>query len=250
VLRIQVDAVDLDRAVVIAQSWVVARAREYVCFANVHGAVESWRDASLPPVYAGAGLTVPDGMPLVWLGRLRGHGGVGRVYGPDFTLILCATLAARQGRVFLYGGAPGVSARLGEVLTSRFPGLVVAGTESPPFRDLAVEEAGEMVTRINAARPDVVLVGLGCPKQERWMAAHRPQLDAPVLLGVGAAFDFLTGAVAQAPRWMRGSGLEWLFRLMQEPRRLWRRYLVYNPLFVALALAQLLTGRDSGPPSP
>lgn len=247
VLRIRVDAVDPRHAAELALSWIDAGAREYVCFANVHGAVESWRDRSLSPVYGAAGLTVPDGVPLVWLGRLRGHAGVRRVYGPDFTLRLSEALAARGGRLFLYGGAAGVAARLGDVLAARFPGLIVAGTLSPPFRALTREEDDEIVERINEARPDVVLVGLGCPKQERWMADHRDRLDAAVLLGVGAAFDFLSGTVAQAPRWMMRVGLEWLFRLVHEPRRLWYRYLVYNPLFMVLATVQLITGSpDAG----
>jgi N-acetylglucosaminyldiphosphoundecaprenol N-acetyl-beta-D-mannosaminyltransferase len=248
VLRLQVHATCPQDTLDAVLAWIDGSAREYVCFANVHGAIESWRDASVATAFAGAGLTVPDGMPLVWLGRLYGHPGVRRVYGPDLTLMVCAALAQRKGRVFLCGGSPPVAARMGEALTARFPGLVIAGVVSPPFRAVTAEEDREMTAGINTAHPDVVLVGLGCPKQERWMAAHRESLEAPVLLGVGAAFDFVAASVRQAPRWMMRAGLEWLFRLLQEPRRLWRRYLVYNPLFVALALMQLVASRGRGRP--
>jgi N-acetylglucosaminyldiphosphoundecaprenol N-acetyl-beta-D-mannosaminyltransferase len=161
------------------------------------------------------------------------------VYGPDLTLALCE-VARREGwACYFYGGAPGVPERLAEEMGRRFPGLRTVGTCSPPFRALTPAEDEELVRAINAARPDLVFVGLGCPKQERWMADHRARLEAPVLLGVGAAFDMHTGGVRQAPRWMQAAGLEWLFRLGTEPRRLWRRYLVYNPLFVFHVLLEL-----------
>jgi N-acetylglucosaminyldiphosphoundecaprenol N-acetyl-beta-D-mannosaminyltransferase len=251
VLRLWVDAVDPAETVKTIGTWIDARVREYVCFANVHGAVEAWKDPSLVGASRGAGLVVPDGMPLVWLGRLRGYGQVRRVYGPDLTLALTEAFAARGLRLYLYGGEPGVAEALARTLADRFPGLIVAGAEGPPFRPLTPAEDAAAVARINAASAHAVLIGLGCPKQERWMAEHRQALNAPVLLGVGAAFDFLTARVRQAPRWMMALGLEWLFRLLQEPRRLGRRYLVYNPVFVFHATLQLLGWRHypSEPPA-
>jgi N-acetylglucosaminyldiphosphoundecaprenol N-acetyl-beta-D-mannosaminyltransferase len=240
VLGVWIDAVDPGRAQAAIESWIARGERGYVCVSNVHSVMEARRDESLRRVFNAAALAVPDGMPLVWMSRLRGRRGVRRVYGPDLTLQLCERAAVRGYRCFFYGGAPGVAKELAHALSRRFPGLRVVGAEAPPFRPLSPDEDDEAVRRINAASPDVVFVGLGCPKQERWMAEHRPRLDAPVLLGVGAAFDFHTGLVRQAPRWMMGAGLEWLFRLLQEPRRLWRRYLVYNPLFVFHLTLELL----------
>jgi len=231
VLGTRVDAVDPEGALSRIGQWLAAGEHRYVCLTNVHAVMEAHRDERLRRVHEGAGLAVPDGMPLVWVGRLKGHRTVRRVYGPDLTLQLCEEAARSGYRCFFYGGAPGVAAQLGETFARRFPGLRVVGAEAPPFRPLTAEEDDEAVRRINAATPDLVFVGLGCPKQELWMAAHRERLHAPVLLGVGAAFDFHTGRVRQAPRWIMRSGLEWLFRLSQEPRRLWRRYLVYDARF-------------------
>jgi N-acetylglucosaminyldiphosphoundecaprenol N-acetyl-beta-D-mannosaminyltransferase len=250
VLGVWVDATDPAGAMAHVKMWLARRERQYVCFANVHSVMEAHRDPSLRAIYNAAGLTVPDGMPLVWAARARGRRGVRRVYGPDFMLQLCDEAARGGWSCYFYGGRPGVAARLEEQLVRRFPGLRSAGTYAPPFGSLSTEEAREAVARINRARPDIVFVGLGCPKQERWMAAHRAQLDAPLLAGVGAAFDFAAGRVRQAPRWMMRAGLEWLFRLLQEPGRLWYRYLVYNPLFVAHFLLQTVGVRRYGPEEP
>lgn len=211
----------------------------YICFATVHGVMEALRNPVVRRAY-NRGLTVPDGMPLVWLGRLLGHPEVARVYGPDMTLWLCEEAAKQDWGCYFYGGAAGVAQRLVEAMERRFPGLRTAGWDSPPFRPLTPEEDAEAVDRINAAKPDLVFVGLGCPKQELWMAEHRERLQAPVLLGVGAAFDFHSGGARQAPRWLQRAGIEWLFRLSQEPRRLWYRYLVLNPLFLMHVTLQLL----------
>ena len=240
VLGVWIDAVDPGRAGDVVEGWIARGERGYVCVCNVHVVMEARRDEALRAIVNEAALAVPDGMPLVWVGRLRGRGGVRRVYGPDLTLLLCEGAARRGYRCFFYGGAPGVAEQLAEELSRRYPGLRVVGAEAPPFRALTPAEDEEAVRRINAAAPDVVFVGLGCPKQERWMGAHRGRLRAAALVGVGAAFDFHTGRVRQAPRWMMRAGLEWLFRLGQEPRRLWRRYLVYNPLFVFHLTLELL----------
>jgi N-acetylglucosaminyldiphosphoundecaprenol N-acetyl-beta-D-mannosaminyltransferase len=219
-------------AVATLASWVDERRREYVTFTGVHGVMESQRDPDLRAIHNRAGFVACDGMPLVWSCHAAGARHAERVYGPDMLLALSSVAAARQYRVFLYGGKPGTADLLAARLTQRFPGLAVAGTWSPPFRELSDSEVDAEVAMINAARPDIVWVGLSTPKQERWMAARRPRLDAPLLLGVGAAFDIHAGLLRQAPRWMQESGLEWLFRLAVEPRRLWRRYLANNPAFV------------------
>jgi N-acetylglucosaminyldiphosphoundecaprenol N-acetyl-beta-D-mannosaminyltransferase len=250
VLGVPVAAVDPARALATVEGWIARRKRRYVCHANVHGVMEARRDPALRAAYGGAGLVVPDGVPLVWVGRLLGHGTVQRVYGPDFMLLLAARAATAGYRCFFYGGGAGVAEKLAAELASRFPGLRTVGAEAPPFRELSPGEETDTFSRMNASEADIVWVGLGCPKQERWMAACRTRLTASVLVGVGAAFDFHTGRVAQAPRWLMPLGLEWLFRLAQEPRRLACRYLVYNPLFVGLVLRQLMRDRRSRAPAP
>jgi N-acetylglucosaminyldiphosphoundecaprenol N-acetyl-beta-D-mannosaminyltransferase len=241
VLGTMVDALDLRSAADAVEGWLATGHRSYVCHANVHGVMEAHRDPEVAAAYAGAGLTVPDGMPLVWLGRRAGHPEVSRVYGPDFMLELCERTARRGGACFYLGGRPGVAESLAAALEARFPGLRTAGTWTPPFGLDPLRVDGEAVARVNAARPELVWIGLGCPRQELWMATHRPHLDAAALIGVGAAFDFHTGRVRQAPRWMQRSGLEWLFRLVQEPRRLWRRYVLLNAKFL-VHLSLQLTG--------
>jgi N-acetylglucosaminyldiphosphoundecaprenol N-acetyl-beta-D-mannosaminyltransferase len=176
-------------------------------------------------------------MPLVWCCRRVGLP-TERVYGPDLMLAVLEQGVQAGWRSYFYGGLPGVADQLAARMSERFPGLVVAGTHSPPFGPLSPEEDDEIVARINAAEPDLVWVGLSTPKQERWMAAHVGRLQAPVLLGVGAAFDFHAGRVRQAPSWVQRSGMEWAYRLSREPRRLWRRYLRNNPAFVARILRQ------------
>jgi N-acetylglucosaminyldiphosphoundecaprenol N-acetyl-beta-D-mannosaminyltransferase len=243
VLGVGVSAITMSMALGTIEDWIARREAHYVCITGVHGVMESQRDPELRRIHNAAGLVTPDGMPLVWLSRLMGFRAVERVYGPDLMLALCARSADKGYRHFFYGGAPGVCERLAERLQSHFPGLQVAGADAPPFRPLTPEEDQATVRRINALRPDIVWIGLSTPKQERWMAAHIGRLNAPVLIGVGAAFDFHAGLKRQAPRWMQRSGLEWLFRLMTEPRRLWRRYLVNNPWFLWLVLLQAL-GRE------
>jgi N-acetylglucosaminyldiphosphoundecaprenol N-acetyl-beta-D-mannosaminyltransferase len=238
ILGVGVSAIDMSEAVRIIGDWIATGERHYVCVTGVHGVMESQRDETLRHVHNSAGLVTPDGMPLVWLSRSQGHRRVERVYGPDLMLTCCDISISKGYRHFLYGGAEGVPELLAERLCRRFPGLRITGCYSPPFRDLTAEEQDSIADRINKAAPDIVWVGLSTPKQERWMYQHRPRLDAPVLIGVGAAFDFHAGLKRQAPRWMRRSGLEWSFRLLTEPRRLWRRYLTNNPLFVANVLLQ------------
>jgi len=226
-----VSAIDLDQAVAEIAGWVERRERHYVCVTGVHGVMESHRDAELRRIHNASGLTTPDGMPMVWAGHRSGAAHMRRVYGPDLMLALCERAVERGWSSYFHGGAPGVADRLAERLGDRFPGLKVVGASSPPFRAPTPEEDAATVEAIERAGPDLVWVGLGTPKQERWMAAHTDRLSAPALLGVGAAFNIHAGLLPQAPRWMQRSGLEWLYRAGREPR-LTGRYLRNNPRFL------------------
>lgn len=240
VLGVGVSAINMDIAVATFDEWIARREQQYVCVTGVHGVMESQRDPALRATLCRSGLTTPDGMPLVWLSKLQGFRHVERVYGPDLMLAVCARSVEKGYRHFLYGGDEELVGALAARLRQRYPGLSIVGTYAPPFRPLTPQEDAAIVRAINDANPDIVWVGLSTPKQERWMADHHRRLDAAVMVGVGAAFDFNAGRKSQAPRWMQRNGLEWLFRLLQEPRRLGRRYLVNNPRFVVLVLAQTL----------
>ena len=236
VLGVLVDVVDLRAATTTIRRWIETGDTQYVCVTGVHGVMESQRDASLLAIHNRSGLTVPDGRPLVWAGRWAGADGMDQCRGFDLVDHVCAAAAAGGWRVFFYGGAEGVPERLGAVLSARHGGLTVVGTYSPPFRALTEDEQDDIARLIDERTPDIVFVGLSTPKQERWMAEFRERLRAPVLIGVGAAFDMHLGAVPQAPRVMQRLGMEWLFRLVLEPRRLWRRYAVSVPGFLGSIL--------------
>ncbi len=240
ILGVGVSAINMEMALDTIEGWISRREPHYICVTPVHGVMESQRDKKLRHIYNVAGLVTPDGMPLVWLSRMKGSHHVEQVCGTDLMLAVCERSAQRGYRHFFYGGKRGVAETLAVRLRDRFGGLEVTGTDSPPFRSLTTEEDQAMVKLINAAQPHIVWVGMGVPKQEHWMAEHIGQLNAPVLIGVGAAFDFLAGSRMRAPRWMQKSGLEWSFRLMSEPQRLWRRYLIDNPRFLWLVLLQAL----------
>jgi N-acetylglucosaminyldiphosphoundecaprenol N-acetyl-beta-D-mannosaminyltransferase len=244
ILGVGVNAINMDQALAAIEWWIARHDAHYVCITNIHGVIESQRDQGLRRIHNTAGLVTPDGMPLVWLSRLRGWTHVERVYGPDLLLALCERSVKMGYRHFFYGGDEHVPDRLAANLQQRFPGLRVEGAYSPPFRPLTDEEDEAIVKRINSARPDIVWVGLSTPKQEQWMAKHVGRLKASVLIGVGAAFDFHAGLKRQAPRWMQRNGLEWLFRLATEPRRLWRRYATTIPSFLWLCLLQTLRIRE------
>ena len=205
---------------------------------GVHGVSEAQSDPALRATLNAAFLNVPDGMPLVWLGRAHRHRRITRVYGPDLMLAVCDAGRTVGLRHYFYGGAPGVAELLRDSLTARLPGLEVVGTYTPPFRSLTPEEFSALQSDVAAKRPDIVWIGLSTPKQERFASAAWQQLDAALLVTVGAAFDFHSGRISQAPRWMQRSGLEWFYRLCVEPRRLWKRYLVNNPMFVLRTFAQ------------
>lgn len=232
VLGVHVSTIDMDAALDCFTVWIDGRERTYVCVTGVHGVMESQADPGLAAIHNASGLTTPDGMPMVWCGRYAGAADMTRVYGPDLMLSVCERSVDAGWKMYFYGAAEGVPELLADRLTERFPGLQVVGTHSPPYRELSDEEIAEVAAMIDASDADIVWVGLSTPKQERFMDRIRPHLDAPVLVGVGAAFDIHAGNLPQAPAWMQERGLEWLYRLLREPRRLWRRYLSNNPRFV------------------
>jgi N-acetylglucosaminyldiphosphoundecaprenol N-acetyl-beta-D-mannosaminyltransferase len=239
VLGVGVSAVNIERTLEIIDAWLRDRRHNYVCLTPAHSVMACYADRALRQIFNASGLTTPDGMSIVWILRRRGQRQVRRVYGPDLMLACCERFQEQGRRHFFYGGEDGVLEALESRLRERFPELVVAGSHAPPFRPLTDEEDRQVVEEINRSEADIVWVGIGSPKQERWMANHLGRVEAPVMVGVGATFDFLAGRKPHAPRWIQHSGLEWLFRLATEPRRLWPRYRRY-PLFVWLVLAQEL----------
>src|SRR5579885_271664 len=240
VLGVRIDAVQIADVISRMQAWIEARsATRFIAVTGMHGVTEAQRDAYVGSILGAADLVVPDGMPLVWLARRQGRPLRRRVYGPELMAAFCEQTSSRRYRHFFYGGAPGVAETLAATFGQRF-GVLAVGSFTPPFRPLTPSEDEEIVSRINASRADIVWVGLSTPKQERWMFEHKSKLNVPVLVGVGAAFDFHTGRVAQAPEWMRENGLEWFFRLMQDPRRLWRRYVLGGARFCTLVLLEML----------
>jgi N-acetylglucosaminyldiphosphoundecaprenol N-acetyl-beta-D-mannosaminyltransferase len=231
VLGVHVSAINMPMALDEISRWIEDGKRHYVCITGVHGVMESQQDERLRSIHNRSGLTTPDGMPMVWAGRRAGADHMERVYGPDLMLEVCRLSVERGWRHYLYGGKEGVASMLSDRLCQRFPGLEVVGEHTPPFRALTAEESDEIVAEINASGAHIVWIGLSTPKQELWMDRFSQRLEANALIGVGAAFDIHAGLVSQAPVWMQRNGLEWLYRLVREPRRLWRRYLGNNPRF-------------------
>jgi N-acetylglucosaminyldiphosphoundecaprenol N-acetyl-beta-D-mannosaminyltransferase len=240
VLGVGVSAINIPIALQTIDQWIRDRTPRYVCVTGVHGVIESQRNETIRRIHNRAGMVTPDGMPLVWISHLKGYPDVTRVYGPDLMLAICEHSVSKGYRHFLYGGAEGVPEKLAENLIRRFPDLNIVGIYSPPFRSLSADEEEKLSVIIEQAAPDILWVGLSTPKQELWMAEHIGKVASPILIGVGAAFDFHAGLKKQAPSWLQRSGFEWLYRLITEPRRLGRRYLVNNPLFIMLILAQFL----------
>ncbi|GAP62435.1 N-acetylglucosaminyldiphosphoundecaprenol N-acetyl-beta-D-mannosaminyltransferase [Ardenticatena maritima] len=239
VLGVRVHAVQIPDVIALMETWIAARERcHYVAVTGMHGVTVAQEDETFRQVLNAADLVVPDGMPLVWLGRRRGYALKRRVYGPELMATFCEQTGSRY-RHYLYGGLPGVPEQLAEVLHARYD-VNVVGMYSPPFRPLTPEEDAAVIEHIHAAQPDVLWVGISTPKQERWMYEHRDRLNVPVLLGVGAAFDILSGRTKEAPTWMREHGLQWLHRLLSEPRRLWRRYLLGGSKFAWWVLQEEL----------
>lgn len=240
VLGVKVHALDINRAADVIADAVRQGCKGYVAATGVHGVVESRRNSELKKVLDGALLNVPDGMPLVWFGRLSGHAEVGRVYGPDLMLKMCE-LSLKEGWThFLYGGRPGVADELQTKLEQRFPGIRIAGKYCPPFRSLNTAEEQDLIRIVAQTKPDFFWVGISTPKQEKMMAQYLDKLPVKVMLGVGAAFDIHSGRTKDAPEWMKKSGLQWFYRLCREPGRLWSRYFYIVPVFIILAGLQLL----------
>jgi N-acetylglucosaminyldiphosphoundecaprenol N-acetyl-beta-D-mannosaminyltransferase len=239
VLGVGISKINLDSATAAVAKRLESGSRGYVCITGVHGVSEAQQDPAFRQILNQSFLTTPDGMPMVWMGKLQGAREMGRVYGPDLMLKVCEFTERRGYRHFFYGGGPGVAAELIRRLHQRFPGMQIAGSCTPPFRPLTPDEERDLGKQVAAARADIFWVGLSTPKQERFMAEYCQKLDARIFFGVGAAFDFHAGRIPQAPKWMQSSGLEWLYRLKCEPRRLWKRYLKNNPLFIARAFLQL-----------
>jgi N-acetylglucosaminyldiphosphoundecaprenol N-acetyl-beta-D-mannosaminyltransferase len=244
VLDVPLALTDYDLTIAWMDEAIKQRARGYVCVCNVHAVMASDEDPELRAALLTSDINVPDGQPLVWAINALGHSLAGRVYGPELMLRSCEHAAKTGHRFYLYGGRnQGALVQLALNLRQRHPGVKIVGGYSPPHRPLNEEEEAAVIEEINRSRADVVWVGIGVPKQEKWMARMREHLDAPLLIGVGAAFDFHAGLVPQAPIWIQEAGLEWAFRLVHEPRRLWRRYVRYNPRFVAAFAAQLARHR-------
>jgi N-acetylglucosaminyldiphosphoundecaprenol N-acetyl-beta-D-mannosaminyltransferase len=237
VLGVGISVLNLDAAVALMAESIKNRQKGYICVTGVHGVSEAQADPEFRRILNDAFLCTPDGMPMVWLGKID-HRDMDRVYGPDLMELACDKGRTLGWRHFFYGGAPGVTQELKLKLEERYPGIIVAGMFTPPFRSLNADEERVLAAEVDAAHPDIVWVGLSTPKQEKFMATFLPKLNATLMVGVGAAFDFHSGRVKQAPRWMQRSGTEWFYRLCQEPRRLWKRYLKNNPIFVGRILMQ------------
>lgn len=232
VLGVRVSPVDMSAAVAIADLCIASGRPGYICLTSVHGIMEAQADPAFRQILNYAVLNAPDGMPLCWIGRSQGYRAMDRVFGPDFMSALCRFSIPRGYRHYLYGGGPGVAMALQRTLQQRFPGLQIVGTYTPPFRELTAAEEHEFLRSIRQSRPDILWVGLSTPKQERFMAAYVERLQVPLLVGVGAAFDYHTGRIKDSPRWIKRAGLQWLHRLSQDPLRLGRRYLRTHPAFL------------------
>jgi N-acetylglucosaminyldiphosphoundecaprenol N-acetyl-beta-D-mannosaminyltransferase len=238
VLNASIDVITWPEALQAIHGWASRNESRYVCVCAVHSVVTATQDAEYERILNEADLATPDGAPVAWMLRRLGSSHQQRINGPDLMLKYCEQAASRGESVFLYGGTPETLPRLQSALRERFPALKIAGAISPPFRPLTAAEDAEVIATINASKAGTVWVGLGCPKQEKWMAAHRHRIQA-VMIGVGAAFDYHAGTIKRAPSWMQNHGLEWLHRMASEPRRLTGRYLQTNSIFLFKALRQL-----------
>jgi len=235
-----IDCVDWEGSLARLQLWASEHESRVVCICNAHSVVTARQDKEFATAVNSADMATPDGAPVAWLMRRLGASGQQRINGPDLMLKYCEAAAKRGESIYLYGGAETTLSILRDELPKRFPGLVIAGSHSPPFRALSEEEDAAIVRDINDSGAGTIWVSLGCPKQEKWMAAHRGRING-VMIGVGAAFDYHAGVISRAPLWMQNNGLEWLHRLASEPRRLWKRYFVTNTLFIWHAARQLMT---------
>lgn len=240
VLGVSIDAVDMQRTLNRIDTLLKETRSAYICVADVHGVMEAQRDPELFEAYAGSAMTVPDGMPLVWTGWLQRHLEMDHVTGPDLMLEMFRDTRFRHLRHFLYGGVPGVAQDLQTALLTRFPAAQIVGTFTPPFRELNEEEWISFKTQLASARADVLWIGISCPRQELFMARHITHLPVRLMFGVGAAFDYHTGRIRDCAPWVKHAGLQWLHRLLQDPRRLWKRYARNNPAFLWRIAVQTL----------
>lgn len=243
VIGTPITRVSWDQSLHRIHAWSMRRDSRVVCICNAHSVVTARQDKEFAAAVNSADMATPDGAPVAWLMRRLGASGQQRINGPDLMLKYCEAAAKRGESIYLYGGAETTLSILRDELPKRFPGLVIAGSHSPPFRALSEEEDAAIVRDINDAGAGTIWVSLGCPKQEKWMAAHRGRING-VMIGVGAAFDYHAGVISRAPLWMQNNGLEWLHRLASEPRRLWKRYFVTNTLFIWHAARQLMTAQS------
>lgn len=247
VLGVAVSAIDLPSAVDIAARRIDAGDPGYVCLTGVHGIMEARADDDFRHILNRAALNAPDGMPMTWVGRMQGFRGMDRVFGPDFMDSMCRLSVQRGYRNFLYGGQPGVAELLRHNLEQKFPGLDICGTYTPPFSSLTPEQEREIIAQVGQSKPHILWVGLSTPKQERFMAQYLHRLQVPLLVGVGAAFDYHTGRIRDCSTWIKRAGLQWAHRAMQDPGRLWKRYLRNNPAFL-WHIASQISGLRHYPP--
>lgn len=242
VIGAPIDRLSFATAIELISTWSIQRESRYVCITNVHSVVTASEDGDFACILKAADMCTPDGAPVAWLMRKLGHKDQVRVNGPDLMWKYCAHAQITGESFYLYGGEQKTLDALRVKLKECFPRLKIAGAFSPPFRQLTEQEDAEIIEQINVSGAGIVWVSLGCPKQEKWMFDHRGKINA-VMIGVGAAFDYHAGTIKRAPLWMQNNGLEWFYRLCSEPRRLWKRYLVTNTLFVIKAARQLLLDR-------
>lgn len=240
VLGVGVHAVDMQSVASLVEARIRSGEKGYICLAGVHGIMEAQRDPSMKSIFDEALLVAPDGMPTVWLGHLQGFPAMQRVFGPDLMVEIVGRPEFRDWVHFFCGGELGVAEKLRDKMLQRFPWVQIAGTYSPPFRPMTAMEERELEARVQSLQPDIIWVGLSTPKQERFMARYLSVLDTKLMIGIGAAFLFHTGAIQDSPIWVKNAGLQWLHRLLQEPSRLWKRYLLNNPRFILCALLQFI----------
>jgi len=232
VLGVKVDAIDIDRALAHISSVLQGNRKGYVCLAGVHGVMEAQNSRDVFDAYIQSEMTLPDGMPLVWVGHKQGHSSMQRVTGPDLMREVFRRKEFAAVTHYLYGGQPGVVEELRDTLKAQFPWIRIVGTYTPPFRDLSSSEEEQFIAAIHELKPDMIWIGISCPRQEVFMARYLPLLQTHLMFGVGAAFDYHTGRIRDCAEWIKRAGLQWMHRLMQDPRRLWKRYLRVNPAFI------------------
>jgi N-acetylglucosaminyldiphosphoundecaprenol N-acetyl-beta-D-mannosaminyltransferase len=239
VLDVAIAPIDMDRAITLLANALENRIKGFVCLAGAHGIMEAHRNPAIRDAFAASLLTAPDGTPTVWVGRWQGHSSMRQITGPDLMLQVLSRPEFAHRIHFLYGGKPGVALELQQQLQQRIPGLRIVGTHTPPFRPLSLDEEQELIATIATLKPDIIWVGISTPRQELFMHRMISRLDTTLMFGVGAAFDFHTGRIKDCPQWIKRAGLQWLDRLLQDPRHLWKRYLRNNPAFIWHIFLQL-----------